>query len=413
MQSTSSTAKYEYDVYISDVSYFSGKFEAYLRYRQIPYRRIHADAKTFATTIFNQTGMMQVPVVHELHRDIWLRDTTPMIDWFESEYTFDTALSPPDPALHFLHKLLEDFADEWLWQPAMYWRWMFKPSAKLLGRRIAEEVLQTSPLPTGIAARCYSWRQKREWLYADGMTNSNRAHIAKRYSKTLFALENILKTQPYLSGNQPGLADIGFFGPFFRHFGIDPYPAEIMRLEAPHVHEWLAKLWNAQPLCNPPTDNSKVDSPESLQENLSSNSLANSSTVKWSTMTAPEWQPLWNEVTTAYLPYLIANAQAYLHNKKRFTVDIQGHRYPNMKTTPYRVQCLLNLQKQFNALSAAQQSAIAAQISADAFTDKAQQLPSDIDDGFTLPIQAKPAEISNWQRLKLQCFGTPRNQPFK
>lgn len=381
----------EYDVYLSDVSYFSGKFEAYCRYRQIPYNRIHADAKTFATTIYDHTGMMQVPVVYvrptaKHPQGLWLRDSTPMIDWFEQQHAFSVPLMPSEPAQQFLHKLLEDFTDEWLWQPSMYWRWMFKPSAKLLGRRIAEEVMQTSPFPIWLAARYYSWRQKREWLYRDGMTQANQPHIAGRYTKILHALDNILQKQPYLSGNQPGLADIGFFGPFFRHFGIDPYPAEVMRSEAPNVYAWLARMWNTK----------QRDVPLEAQA------------ITWTDFTDSAWQPIWHEISTAYLPYLIANTDAWQNKHKRFDLDIQGQHYPAMKTTPYRVRCWLNLQEQYGNLSSNEQNQISTLIGHQTELLSQSGDWSDVPSNVELPITPNPQKTSPMRRLKLMCFGTPR-----
>lgn len=374
----------QYDVYVSDVSYFSGKFEAYLHYRDIPYNRLHADAKTFATTIFDNTGMMQVPTVHDRAQNIWLRDSTPMIQWFEAQHDFPMPLMPADPAQQFLHKLLEDFADEWLWQPAMYWRWMFKPSAKLLGRRIADEVMHSSPLPTSLAARYYSWRQKHEWLHRDGMTKANQQHIADRYITILLALDAILQTQSYLAGNQPGLVDFGFFGPFFRHFGIDPYPAEIMRSRAPHVYAWLGQLWNYQ-----------------QQESETARST-------WVELTTPAWQPIWQEINQAYLPYLATNASAWQQQNTRFDFNCQGYVYPKMKTTQYRVWCLEQLQQLYAELGDQDKTRLTC------LTSKTMAClsESNIASGLTHSIPCKSHNTaSKWQRLRLMCFGTPRDKP--
>lgn len=371
-----------YNVYISDVSYFSGKFEAYLRYRNLPYNRIHADAKTFATTIYQHTGMMQVPTV-QTPDGHWLRDTTPMIDWFETQHKFTTPLVPSNPAEAFLHKLLEDFADEWLWQPAMYWRWMFKPSAKLLGRRIADEVMQTSPFPVWLGARYYAWRQKHEWLHNDGMTTANQSHIANRYLTVLLALEQILQQQPYLSGHRPGLADFGLFGPFFRHFGVDPYPAEIMRTEAPETYNWISRLW-ASP----------------------------SSSGQLTTLDPIAWQPIFTEINQAYLPYLAANAQAWQAQLPRFDLSIQNQLYPQMKTTQYRVWCLAQLQRRYQTLPPDAKEQLKDILAPENVALlSAAIVISGIETQQQLPIQTDTPLPTPLQQLQLMCFGTPRDRP--
>jgi glutathione S-transferase len=58
-----------------------------------------------------------MPVI-ELPDGRMMTDTTPMIDWFEAEYP-SVHVVPTDPVQRFFSKLLEDYAEEWLWRPAM------------------------------------------------------------------------------------------------------------------------------------------------------------------------------------------------------------------------------------------------------------------------------------------------------
>ena len=55
----------------------------------------------------------------------------------------------PEPVLHpvvssatFLSRLLADFADEWLWRPAMHCRWSFPRNAKLIAELLSERVAE-------------------------------------------------------------------------------------------------------------------------------------------------------------------------------------------------------------------------------------------------------------------------------
>lgn len=38
----------------------------------------------------------------------------------------DGSVLPSSPRLSFVTFLLEDYADEWLWRPAMHYRWSFE-----------------------------------------------------------------------------------------------------------------------------------------------------------------------------------------------------------------------------------------------------------------------------------------------
>ena len=98
--------------YGSKLSYFTGKFEGYLRFKEIPYEFIAMDHKLFNKTIPKHTVASQMPAV-QLADGRWLTDSTPMIQWFETQAT-ESSIMPTDPTLAFLCYLFEDYADEWL-----------------------------------------------------------------------------------------------------------------------------------------------------------------------------------------------------------------------------------------------------------------------------------------------------------
>ena len=122
-------------IYGSKISYYTGKLESYLRYRDIPY--------DFSPTVGSEkkllagAGTVQMPVV-QLDDGRWMTDSTPMIAWLESEQNAPSVY-PEDPALRFVALLLEDYADEWLWRPAMHYRWDYAEGAKLQARVLADE----------------------------------------------------------------------------------------------------------------------------------------------------------------------------------------------------------------------------------------------------------------------------------
>ena len=82
--------------YVADMSYFSGKMEAYLRYKEIPYERRVVTSGVMRDEVLPATGLMKVPVIR-LADGRWLKDTTPMIDWFEAKYHQIACLKRVDP----------------------------------------------------------------------------------------------------------------------------------------------------------------------------------------------------------------------------------------------------------------------------------------------------------------------------
>ena len=306
----------------SKISYFSGKLEAYLKYKGIPFRIKEVSSTADLNTIYRHTGVKKMPAM-QAENGVWVFDTTPMIAWLESVYG-GTPVLPEAPALRFFALLMEDYGDEWLWRPAMWWRWVPMASRRTLGWAIGGDIVDPRfGRPLGWL---FAKRQMQEWLWGDGVNEKNAHQVRDMLFREFEFLEPQLEQQPYLLGSHPSMADYGFFASMFRHFGNDPDSAEVMRMQAPNTYEWLARLWNAKP------------------EKLAL-------TLQWQAPEAPHWQPLLDRIANDYLPYLAQNAQAYRANKKRFDFQGKSIRFPATKTTDYRVWCFTELQRHYQALS--------------------------------------------------------------
>ena len=48
---------------------------------------------------------------------------------FESKFK-NSSILPKDPVQNFICLLIEDWADEWWWRPAMHYRWHYKEGAE-------------------------------------------------------------------------------------------------------------------------------------------------------------------------------------------------------------------------------------------------------------------------------------------
>lgn len=317
-----------YTLYKSDISYFSGKIEAYLKYKSIPHQTIDIDYFNL-NEIAYATGTKKVPAI-KTKDEQWLYDSTPMMQWFENIYT-DSPILPEDPALRFITLLIEDYGDEWLWRPAMWWRWMPKASRLAVGWGLGADLFNK------FIARPVGWyfgfRQLKEWLWSDGVDKHNHEDVRDMLFREFEFLEPLLEKQPYLMGSHPSAADFGYFASMFRHFGNDPVSAEVMRRQAPNTYEWLARLWNAKP-----------------------HKLAKEQ--QWIFPQDDHWQPLLDRIANDYLPYLHQNALAFKQQKKRFNFSGKHFIFNNTQTTNYRVYCREVLQQEFDALNESDQERI-------------------------------------------------------
>jgi glutathione S-transferase len=303
------------------MSYYTGKLEGYLRYKEIPYQRIPTTPLLWNRTIPKQTGAQQMPAV-ELPDGRWMTDTTPIIEWVETECP-DPAVIPLDPVQAYVSRLVEDYAEEWLWRPAMHYRWSHRQDALLVSRRLADEMMGPIPVPGPLKRAFLEHRQFGGFVRGDGVDHNTRDHVEGIYLKTLAALEAMLETRDFLLGDVPTLADYGFFASMFRHFSQDPTPSAIMLERAPAVFAWVGRVWNAR---------------------------ASRTHGELSPGIPDDWGPILDAVGGTYLPYLAANAGAWKAKAKRFDVQIESVTYRQVPMSRYRVWCLERLRCAYDAL---------------------------------------------------------------
>ncbi|MBW2287964.1 MAG: glutathione S-transferase family protein [Deltaproteobacteria bacterium] len=302
-------------VHGAKISYFTGKLESYLRYREIPYDFVPSRPDQLR----KRAGAAQLPAV-ALPDGRFITDTTPIISWFEQQHPASPVV-PEDPLQAFTCRLIEDYADEWLWRPAMHYRWSYDVDKYLLSREIVRELTTGIPVPAVFKRFMIRQRQLRVFVTGDGVNPATRPHVEGSYLCALDLLSSIFERRPFVLGARPTLADIGLMGPMLRHFSHDPTPAAIMQERAPAVWEWVARMWNAK------------------ASKLSGGALVPG--------VPSDLEPLLAEIGETHLEYLSANAIAWQGGDGRFDVTIQGTAYRRVPASRYRVWCLEELRKRF------------------------------------------------------------------
>ena len=305
-------------LYGSNISYFTGKMENYFKIKEIPYERRVLKYPKFEKTMKGKVGIHQMPAV-VLPDGRWMTDTTKMIQWFELNLP-EKSIIPKDPIQAFFAFLLEDWADEWWWRTAMHYRWHYTEGAHFASRHLAEELLSSIPLPIWMKKIFLMRRQRNGYTTGDGITSKNLKTVEEDFLFLLNNLDKIFKKRKFLFGNRPSIADIGFSGPFFRHFALDPVPLEIIRQKAPNVLNWVSTLWKAR--LSELTDDFEEGIPNDLE-------------------------PLFKEIGQVYLPYLSANVQAVKQNNKKFDFEFKNVCLRKARFSFYRVWCLKQLRDRF------------------------------------------------------------------
>jgi hypothetical protein len=149
-------------LYGSSISYFTGKMENYFKVREIPYNRIVSPYPAFESKMKKMVGVHQMPAV-VLPDGRWMTDTTMMIQWFESKFQHSSII-PKDPVQAYICFLIEDWADEWLWRPAMHYRWHYKEGANFASDHLAKELLGFHSSST-LSKKDIPDPKTKEWLY--------------------------------------------------------------------------------------------------------------------------------------------------------------------------------------------------------------------------------------------------------
>lgn len=323
-------------LYGLNCSYFTGKLEAYLQTKGIPFEYREMNRKEFIAC-GQATGVLQLPCIREPDGS-WLTDTTKIIEHFEMQGT-GRPVTPPGAEAKFCSQLFEDLFDEWYWRPALYYRWAHAEDAKLISTELARQLIRDVPLPLFLRRLFILLRQRLVYLKKDGVTKKTAPLIEDHYLQSLANLNTILAKRPFLFGDVPCEADFGMFGPFFRHFFCDPTSGRLMRNNAPNLLHWVTRLWRTRPedICDAPTINTVPD----------------------------DLGYFFDMISNDYLPYLQANDEAIKRGDKHVSYQAQGASW-SIPVAPYRARCLNELKQRFQELDANAQAKVAERLSASA-----------------------------------------------
>ena len=310
----------------STASPYAVKLRALMRYRKIPF-----DWVIMTKALRKQTEHLRPNLIPALqYPDGSFRgETTTLAHDLEARHRGRSVI-PPDQAVAFICDLLEDFADEWAVKPLFLYRW-WDPEDQGYVSRWAGEEWSTSEAETGSADEIEEFRRRQiSRMVILGATAENKPLLEESYRRILAAFEPHVGMTHYLFGSRPSLADFAWFGQLSQ-MATDPTPMRIMRERAPFTDHWVRRL----------DDASGVDG---------------------------EWHPReralggWVEALLAivgelYLPFLVANGQAFAKGLQRLEMKVWGLPYA-LAPFKYQVKCLEQLRGRFAALDTSDRAAL-------------------------------------------------------
>lgn len=256
-----------YRLFSWELSYFSGKTRAYLRYKDrmgdlgAGFEDILATPELMMGLLVPATGSAAVPQMQTAD-GTWVQDSSDIIDHCEREHTRlpvvpDAGESPLQAVTSYLIELL---ADEWLVVPGFWERWHYSLDGvepnhlpaneqqwgavfgaggdggerRAAGRNLFENMFgishaRTEPKGTyaGLAQLGVSPETEEAWWAS--------------MERALSALDAHFDRHDFILGGRPSLGDFGLMGPLYAHLFRDPVPGFRLRTQHPLVAEWVER----------------------------------------------------------------------------------------------------------------------------------------------------------------------------
>ena len=277
----------------STASPYAIKLRALMRYRQIPFSWV-----IMTKALRKQTEHLRpnlIPVLQYPDGTFRGESTTLAYD-LEARHSARSVI-PDDKAVGFVCDLLEDLADEWAVKPLFLYRW-WDPEDQAYVSRWAGEEWSVSEASTGSAEEIEQFRQRQiSRMSILGATAENRPLLEESYRRILAAFEPHVGMNNYLFGSRPSLADFAWFGQL-SEMATDPTPMRIMREKAPFTDHWVRRL----------DDASGVDGQWYPREQALGGFA----------------EALLRIAGELYLPFLVANAEAFANGLERLEIDVLG-----------------------------------------------------------------------------------------
>lgn len=310
----------------STASPYAIKLRALLRYRQIPF-----DWVIMTKALRQQTAHLRpnlIPVLQ--YPDGTFRGETTTLAYDLEARHADRSVIPEDRAVAFLCDLLEDMADEWAVKALFLYRWWDAEDQAYVSRWAAEE-WSTSDAETGSCEEVEQFRQRQiSRMSILGATAENKPLLEESYRRILAAFEPHIGMNKYLFGSRPSLADFAWYGQL-SELATDPTPMRIMREIAPFTDHWVRRL----------DDASGVEGSWYKREQVQSGMA----------------ESLLRIAGELYLPFLVANAEAFAKGLDRLELEVWGLPY-TLSPFKYQVKCLTLIRDKFAALDARDKAAL-------------------------------------------------------
>jgi glutathione S-transferase len=258
-----------YRLFSWELSYFSGKARAYLRYKQRMgdlgpgYEDVLATPELVAGLLTPATGSGAVPQML-LPNGAWLQDSSEIIDHFEAVHAKVPVIpSAADAPRQMLASyLVELLADEWMVVPGFWERWHYSLPDNEPSHLAYNEMQWGSVFAAGAPGEARraagagvfenlfgisEARTNPRGVYAGlihlGCTTETEDAWWASMERILDRLDVHFGAHDFMLGGLPSLADFGLMGPLYAHVFRDATTGFMLRTQHPVVSEWVERSY--------------------------------------------------------------------------------------------------------------------------------------------------------------------------
>jgi glutathione S-transferase len=286
-----------FKIYGAELSPYSVKVRAFMRYKGVPHTFIERSAAREAE-FAALAKLPLIPLVQGPDGEVQ-QDSTPILEGLEASHP-EPATLPADPALAFAALLLEEYADEWLNKAMFHYRWTGEADRASAAGRILTMMLDGADIPDRARAEGQITERMVSRLHYVGSNPDTAPIIEAGFRRAMAVIEAHLAKHLFLFGGRPTMADFSLYGQFAQLLS-DPTPGAQLRAEAPFTTAWTGLM--ADPKAGGP-----FETGAELADTL---------------------MPLLRqEITEVFLPWAIANARGVVDRAERFDVVLDGQAFP-------------------------------------------------------------------------------------
>jgi glutathione S-transferase len=242
----------EYELYGVELSFFTRKLEAQLRFQNIPWRyRFRNDERD--QEVGPRAGTHFIPVL--ITPDGWMIADTIALGPMLNDRFSSAPVIPNTPRQRAACFVLEDIFNHWLGRVCVHTRWCYPDNVAWIGARFGANVMLDRSIDepfsdeeltrlTPIGEAMYQGFGKSVCEFT-GVGPDQADAVKADYLQLMSVLAAHFVQHDFLLGGRPCLADFALAGASKAHFICDPVPLEWLGEYRPMLESYTERVFNA------------------------------------------------------------------------------------------------------------------------------------------------------------------------